>query len=77
MLANIYKKIVTDFSKIAPCDEPVSVGMGLGNGDSTGPDLELLLNKENCINRVLKTDCEPLNKKYLGEDYFITFSKNT
>ena len=63
------KYSVTDFSKIAPCDEPVSVGMGLGNGDSTGPDLELLLNKENCINRVLKTDCEPLNKKYLGEDY--------
>ena len=59
----------SDEGLTAPCDEPVSVGMGLGNGDSTGPDPELLLNKKNCINRVLKTDCEPLNKKYLGEDY--------
>ena len=63
------KNEVTDEGLTAPCDEPVSVGMGLGNGDSTGPDPELLLNKKNCINRVLKTDCEPLNKKYLGEDY--------
>ncbi len=44
-------------------------GFGPGRGDGTGPNRKMLLDKKNCIARKFKSECEPLNKKYLGEEY--------